>query len=303
MEDNKNYAKFLNGINSLGLDVYELNKNWIYAGGFANTTNTDQQKVKDNALRLEWKNCMGDVEIPDDEPEDTCCCNTDIIYNYILLNKKLYDEKDEIEYIILGSECIKNFTEIKLIVYKTCEKKGCFEKHKNRKSNYCNIHRLDKKRCCDMCNIEIPKGKKRILGLYCSNFCKEEKNNKEIYFVINNSIEDDVIKCFKKLKIKYRKYHRQYILSFNDSIKLKDYFNKKHKYFNIFFEKVVYYDYKINKIAKDKITNNKVTTNKKKDVRFLDFNCVACQDTGIQYLSDGVYGECLCCDINPIKKN
>jgi hypothetical protein len=256
--DNNNkltYINFLKGLEQLGLEIDDLNENWIYAGGFSKSITTPEQETMDNALRLKWKITMPKENIPDDEPQDNCICGTEILYNQILINKKLYDEKNEIEYIIIGSHCQLNFCENGLKVYKTCEAKGCFERHRNRITNYCNIHRKDKLRLCYVCERKISIGTKRIDGLYCSYFCKNNFSNEMTKYYIPKDIRKDLEYCFKKLKINFNKIKKKtdtdyanYEFNFKDHFRLLDYFNEKHKFYNIGY-KYFYEDYK-NKILK-----------------------------------------------------
>jgi len=223
------YYKFVKALEELGIYINDLNENWIYAGGYSKSIQTDQNETMDNALRLKWKITMPKEDIPDDEPQDNCICGTEITYNNILINKKLYDEKHEIEYIIIGSECIRNFCENGCKVYKTCEEKGCFERHRNRKTNYCNIHRKDKLRFCYVCDRKISICKKRIDRLYCSYFCKNnyEKNGLTKYY-IPKDIRKDLEYCLKKLKINFNKIkttksdYANYEFNFKDHFRLLD---------------------------------------------------------------------------------
>lgn len=250
------YINLLKALNELDLKLDDLNQNWIYAGGFAKSITSIEQNAMDNALRLKWKLTMPKEKIPDDEPQDKCICGSPIIYNHILINKKLYDEKDEIEYILVGSECILNVCDNGCKVYKTCEEKGCFERHRNRKTNYCNIHRKDKLRLCYVCERKISIGKNRIDKLYCSNFCKNnyEKNELTKYY-IPKDIRKFLEYCLKKLKINFNKIkttnsdYANYEFNFKDHFRLLDYFNKKHKLYNLGY-KYFYDDYKKKTILK-----------------------------------------------------
>lgn len=248
-EDKIAYYKFIEGLKELDIDIDDLNENWIYAGGFSKSINTPQNQVMDNALRMKWTITMPKENIPDDEPQDYCICGTEILYNHFLINKKLYDEKQEIEYIIVGSECIRNFCENGCKVYKTCEEKGCFERHRNRNTNYCNIHRKDKLRLCYVCDRKITKGKKRIDSLYCSYFCKNNYEKKGLTkYYIAKDIRKDVEYCLKKLKINFNKIqpsrsnYANYEFYFKDHFRLLEYFDKKHKLYNLGY-KYFYDDY------------------------------------------------------------
>lgn len=240
LENKVTYIKFIEGLEKAGLDLDDVNNNWIYAGGFSNTCNTEQEKSKDNELRTRWFLAFPGEEIPDKDPADYCICETEIKYNHILVNKKLYDETKDIEYIIIGSECVRNFCTIGLKVTRPCANPKCKERHRNRKTDYCNFCRTDKMRICHVCSRKISKGKKRIDKLYCSQFCK--RNDKEKKYYIAKEIRSDVLWVLKKLKVSYTPLkptpldYSNYKFHYKDQLRLESYFNDKHKKYSLRFK-------------------------------------------------------------------
>ena len=91
--------------------------------------------------------------------EDKCVCQVNIIWNHIIV-KDPYAE--DIEYMMLGSECIDNFTGIDR--NRKCS--ICKTKINNSVSGKCKD--CKKIRFCDKCNKQLPKGKH---GTFCSNTC------------------------------------------------------------------------------------------------------------------------------------
>ena len=107
------YIKFMDGLRGVGLDPYDVQKNYRYAGG--NTPGPDL-----NRFRLE---CPGE---PIPEFAGECICGHKITKNCYIHNK------DTI--IIVGSCCVKRFMP-------TGTKRLCITcglEHKNRTVNKCN---------------------------------------------------------------------------------------------------------------------------------------------------------------------
>ena len=92
--------------------------------------------------------------------EEKCVCKVDILYNHIIVKDI---EADELEFLILGSECIDKFCNIE----KDRKCSICDVKIKNSKSGKCAECR--KKRFCIECNDILPKGKR---GQYCCLKCE-----------------------------------------------------------------------------------------------------------------------------------
>lgn len=123
--------------------------------------------------------------IPDSHPLDIketnkCVCGHEIFYNYKYTHKKRDD------YFILGSCCIKKFSEH----YKNQRKcKGCDTKIKKNKTNYC-------KKCIDDEKRKIKEEKERIryyIRCQCKDCGYQKKDDKYRY----------CYKCFQRRKEYY----------------------------------------------------------------------------------------------------
>ena len=164
--------KFINGLKEQYKMTLEQLSSFKYVGYFPNKNKIDinpldfhlKKKTGENI----WYSYFPDIEIPTHLAEDNCVCNTSIIWNHILVE----DEKaDELNIIIIGSECIQKFCDIKVSKKLKCNL--CDNKVNNSISGLCGVCR--KKRFCDECNNVLPKGKR---GKYCCFECDPEKCNK-----------------------------------------------------------------------------------------------------------------------------
>ena len=159
------YKKFWDNLKiNYGLTQEQLIK-WEYAGCFPNeiVSRTDQAKVSNGKRR--WCDVMGDQPMPYEMVETKCVCDVDIIWNHILVEDP---NAEEITIIILGSECIENYTDIS----------------KKRKCSVCNVkcrsrHEIplckpclkeSKKKKCIKCFENMPKYSR---DTYCSMKCKD----------------------------------------------------------------------------------------------------------------------------------
>ena len=158
------YEKFWDNLKKdYGVTQEQLIK-WVYAGFFPNElgSKTDKAKVY-NGKRL-WRDIMGDQPMPYEMVETQCVCDVEIIWNHILVEDP---NAEEITIIILGSECIENYTDIS----------------KKRTCSICNVKcgsRLEiplcktclkesKKKKCIKCFENIPKYSR---GTHCSMKCR-----------------------------------------------------------------------------------------------------------------------------------
>jgi len=176
------YKKFLDGLKELEISEKELNKFWKYVGGFVvgSVDDTPLDIVahnEDRRLRSIYYSIMGHhlpLQISDDAQEK-CICDTDIKYNHILLNWDLWEKEGELDYIIIGSKCCRDFTENGIVVSLPCKKQGCPNFHKNKKVEYCNDCRTDKDRHCKYFNCKNKITQPRLQ--YCSVYCKKANSN------------------------------------------------------------------------------------------------------------------------------
>lgn len=180
MEKNNIYKLFIDGITELGYD-HEYIKKWIYAG--SDQSGFDREK---------WYAVMGhDVEIPCEYGDITsrCVCGHKIVKNYYIVNP------EKTNYLIIGSECINNFTDISSRkINRTC--KRCNITHHSRKNELCKDCR--KNRYCKKCDNKLKKGQR---GKYCSERCEfPEKyckcgNPKKLY---KDKLMRQCFECYKK---------------------------------------------------------------------------------------------------------
>jgi hypothetical protein len=88
-----------------------------------------------------------------------CVCKVKIVWNHIIIEDI---KADELNFLILGSECITKFCNISR--YRECS--ICSIKIYNSESGKCKDCRL--KRFCPTCDNQLPKGKH---GVYCNTKC------------------------------------------------------------------------------------------------------------------------------------
>ena len=263
------YYKFKENLKEQeGISIEELLEDWIYAGGFSKSIQTAFHKVMDDALRKKWKLVMEGTEfveaIPDEDVRDNCICETEIVYNIILVNNKLL-KNGILKYIIIGTKCCRNFLYgCKVTI--ACANRNCYNRHRNRKTKYCNNCRTDKKRCCFICNREMTIGKKRINGLYCSLYCKDNDIDKRYY--LKKDAKKDILEVINKLKIEHKilkptkEDFSTISFHYKDEYRIMKYFDE-----NLYSLEVKnYYDY----INKKKIKNNKASLGKLYDYNFIN---------------------------------
>jgi len=133
--DLKTYKAFRKGIIKLGYNIEEV-ETWHYAGGFCagDISSNESRKIEDFRLRKLWEYVMGNnIDIPDEDPQSFCPCETEIVYNHIIVNDP---NGEEPEYIIIGSECAKRFSNNNdgLKGKRKCIK--CGEFHRNKKTRF-----------------------------------------------------------------------------------------------------------------------------------------------------------------------
>jgi len=173
-------------------EKYKLKKadiiKWTYAGFFdgdAHKMTDDANKSRSHEYRLQvergrrlWIDVMGKTPMPYELAVDECVCKVEIRWNHILIEDP---KADEIEIIIIGSECIERF--IKISMKRKCS--VCKEDMKrNIKSGICKTcSDLQKKKCkTDGCQNERVKRKKSCH--YCLNprvYCPCGKNKRNRY--------------------------------------------------------------------------------------------------------------------------
>lgn len=119
----KNYKKFIKGLEILGLEYNNIKEKWKYCGG---------DTGRHNNYFLE---CCKEENRP--EHEDKCVCDHIITENCYICPKVSKEKlKDTTTFLVLGNCCIKKFIEKH---GRTCAECGIH--HKNRKVNLCNLHR------------------------------------------------------------------------------------------------------------------------------------------------------------------
>jgi hypothetical protein len=173
------YHCFVKAVKDRGYTMEEI-KTWTYAGGFWGSGRHARPEIncyEDARLRRKWVEVMGDdIDIPDDEIVEKCICGVDIMWAHIIVDNP---KAEAPEVLIIGSECVKCYSNNGdgLKTYKRCEL--CNEKHRN-KGNLCK--KCKNTRWCERnhCANKISKGKRQ----YCDS-CREKKRRadfKKKYF-------------------------------------------------------------------------------------------------------------------------
>ena len=185
-ENRTPYYCFRKAVRERGYTMEQI-KNWTYAGGFwglGQHACAEINSPEDSRLRRKWVEVMGDdIEIPDDEIIEECICEVHIKWAHIIV-----DDPQAVnpEVLIIGSECVKCYSNDGdgLKTYKHCSE--CNEKHRN-KDDKCS--ECKKKRPCerDNCSNTISKGKRQ----FCDS-CREEKTKKKSFC--------SKITCYQRLR-------------------------------------------------------------------------------------------------------
>jgi len=180
--DKKAYKQFVEGIKKKGYTMDEI-KNWTYAGGFwglGKNCVPSIHRCEDFRLRKKWYDVMGDdIEIPDDEIIEECVCKVHIKWAHIIVNDP---EADNPEALIIGSECVRCYSNggDGLKTFKKCS--GCNIRHRNKgdKCTECKKLRVCKRHTCK--NF-IDKGKRTMC-----NYCRMSYKNQHIYRSCSHSV-------------------------------------------------------------------------------------------------------------------
>jgi len=168
------YYCFRQAVKDRGYTMEQI-KTWTYAGGFWGLGRHACPEInshEDTRLRRKWVEVMGDdIDIPDDEIVEQCICDVHIKWAHIIVDDP---QAENPEVLIIGSECVKCYSNDGdgLKTYKRCD--SCNEKHRN-KGNICTT--CKKTRWCERnnCANTISKGKRQ----YCDS-CRKEKNREKI---------------------------------------------------------------------------------------------------------------------------
>jgi hypothetical protein len=146
---------------------------WFHADQAKCNISINVDDEADRGKRM-WEYYMGKIPMPYELVEDTCVCNVPILWNHILIADL---KADELEILILGSECIERFGCIK--AQQKCSKckinpiQNRDPKNSTGKCNECN-----KVRWCERegCSTALEKYKRYTDGLFCSDKCKNPNN-------------------------------------------------------------------------------------------------------------------------------